>query len=116
MAASSPEIVSSDVIAGVVIVRPLAHADDRGRFAETYRRSWFPEGSEMVQGSRSDRVAGSVVGIHYHLEQADYWYVMRGTARVVLHDLREGSPTDGATVTLEMGEAHECGLYIPPGV
>ena len=121
MAASSPDIVPSDDIAGVVIVRPLAHVDDRGRFAETYRRSWFPEGSEMVQGSRSDKVAGSLVGIHYHLHQADYWYVMRGTARVVLHDLREGSPTEGATLTFDIGDGdvgdgRECGVYIPPGV
>src|SRR5919202_2176598 len=116
MAASSPEIVPSDVITGVVLVRPLVHADERGRFAETYRRSWFPEATEMVQGSRSDRVAGTVVGIHYHLEQADYWYVVRGTARVVLHDLREGSPTEASTITLEMGDADECGLFIPPGV
>ena len=37
------------------------------------------------------------MGLHYHLHQADYWYVLRGRARVVLHDLRQGSPTDGAT-------------------
>src|SRR5947209_5411498 len=116
MAASSPEITSSDVIVGVVIVRPLTHGDDRGRFAETYRRSWFPEGAEMVQGSRSDKVAGSLVGLHYHLHQADYWYVTRGTARVVLHDLREGSPTEGATLSIDIGDANECGVYIPPGV
>ena len=46
MAASSPEIVESDVIVGVVIVRPAAHGDDRGRFSETYRRSWFPDGRD----------------------------------------------------------------------
>src|SRR5262249_2598751 len=113
MAASSPEVMPSDAIAGVVVVRPLARGDDRGRSAETYRRSWFP-GREMVQGNRSDKVAGSLVGLHYHLHQADYWYVVRGTARVVLHDLREGSPTEGATLTFDMGDGNECGVYIPP--
>jgi dTDP-4-dehydrorhamnose 3,5-epimerase len=116
MAASSPEIAESDVILGVVIVRPAAHGDDRGRFSETYRRSWFPDGREMIQGNRSDKLAGSVVGLHYHLHQADYWYATRGVARVVLHDLREGSPTEGATLMLDMGDGHECGIYIPPGV
>ena len=58
----------------------------------------------MVQGNRSDRRAGSVVGLHYHLHQADYWYVPEGRARVVLHDLREGSPTDGNTLVLDLGE------------
>jgi dTDP-4-dehydrorhamnose 3,5-epimerase len=107
---------ASEVIADVVVVAPTVHADERGRFVETYRRSWFPLGREMVQGSRSDKAAGALVGLHYHLHQADYWYVPRGRALVVLHDLREGSPTDGATLTLEIGDAHELGVFIPPGV
>ena len=66
---------------------------------------WFPLGREMVQGNRGDRVAGSVVGLHYHLHQADYWYVPYGSCRVVLHDLRTGSATDGATQTIDLGRA-----------
>jgi dTDP-4-dehydrorhamnose 3,5-epimerase len=34
----------------------------------------------------------------------------------VLHDLRSGSPTDGATVSLEVDEANALGVWIPPGV
>ena len=42
-------------------------------------------------------------------------------ARVVLHDLRDGSPTDGATLTIDLGErpdgTHDHrGVFIPPGV
>src|SRR5438874_853822 len=109
-------VTESDAIAGVVIVEPDSHGDERGRFVESYRRSWFPHGREMVQGNRSDKQAGALVGLHFHLHQADYWYVPRGRALVVLHDLREGSPTEGATLTLEMGEGHEVGVCIPPGV
>jgi len=54
----------------------------------------------MTQANRSEKQAGAIVGLHYHLHQADYWYVLRGTARVVLHDLRLGSPTDGATLCI----------------
>ncbi len=39
-----------------------------------------------------------------------------GTARVVLHDLREGGPTDGATLTLELSGENHHGVFIPPGV
>ena len=106
----------SGAIEGVVVVTPDVHADERGRFVETYRRSWFPLGREMVQGNRSDRQAGSVVGLHFHLHQADYWYVTRGRARVVLHDLRVGSPTERTTTTLELGGEEERGVFIPPGV
>jgi len=110
------EVKESETIAGVYLVQPSAHGDERGRFVESYRRSWFPAGREMVQGNRSDKTGGSLVGLHYHLHQADYWYFLRGSARVILHDLREGSPTDGATLALEMGDADGRGVFIPPGV
>lgn len=116
MGASSLDIEQCAAIEGVVLVRPVSHGDERGRFTETYRRSWFPQGREMVQGNRSDKQAGSLVGLHYHLRQADYWYATRGVARVVLHDLREGSPTEGNTFCFDMGDGNECGVYIPPGV
>lgn len=111
-----PKVTAATEIADVYVVSPDHHGDDRGRFAETYRRSWFPLGREMVQQSRSDKQQGSVVGLHYHLHQADYWYVTRGHARVVLHDLRVGSPSEGATMLLEIGDPDERGVFIPPGV
>ena len=111
-----PSIIFSDRIADVVVVEPDPHGDERGRFVETYRRQWFPLGREMVQGNRSEKQAGAIVGLHYHLHQADYWYVLRGRARVVLHDLRVGSPTDGATLLLDLDGDEDRGLFIPPGV
>jgi dTDP-4-dehydrorhamnose 3,5-epimerase len=111
-----PSIVPSKIIDDVVVVEPDVHGDERGRFVETYRRQWLPLGREMVQSNRSEKEAGAVVGLHYHLHQADYWYVLRGTARVVLHDLREGSPTDGATEVLDLSGEQDRGLFIPPGV
>jgi dTDP-4-dehydrorhamnose 3,5-epimerase len=111
-----PTITESEVIADVMVVEPDRHGDERGRFVETYRRSWFPLGREMVQGNRSEKQAGAVVGLHYHLHQADYWYVLRGRARVVLHDLRASSATDGATLTIDLDGDEDRGLFIPPGV
>jgi dTDP-4-dehydrorhamnose 3,5-epimerase len=117
-------VAESAVIAGVHIVSPQVFADPRGCFVETYRREWIPSGREMIQGNRGDRQAGTVVGLHYHLHQADYWYVPFGMARVVLHDLREGSPTDGATEVIDLGskpgtagaDHDHRGIFIPPGV
>ena len=111
-----PTVTTSDAIEGVHIVEPDIHGDQRGLFIESYRREWFPNGREMVQANRANRQAGALVGLHYHLHQADYWYVPFGTAMVVLHDLREGGPSDGATLSLELtGENHR-GVFIPPGV
>ncbi len=110
------ELKLSEEIDGVVVVIPESHGDARGRFVETYRRSWFPLGREMVQGNRSEKQAGALVGLHYHLHQADYWYATRGRLRVVLHDLRVGSPTDGNTASFDIGEHNDHGVFIPPGV
>ena len=113
------DVRHSLLIDAVVVVNPEVHADQRGIFVETWRRQWIPGGREMVQTNRADRQAGSLVGLHYHLHQADFWYVAAGRARVVLHDLRVGSPTDGATESFNLGgdgTARHRGVYIPPGV
>ncbi|CAB4365565.1 MAG: dTDP-4-dehydrorhamnose 3,5-epimerase [Actinobacteria bacterium] len=106
----------SDLIAGVHVVEPSIHGDQRGLFIETYRREWFPNAREMLQSNRSNKQQGALVGLHYHLHQADYWYTPVGTIRVVLHDLRDGGPTDGATQTIDISGENHLGVYIPPGV
>jgi dTDP-4-dehydrorhamnose 3,5-epimerase len=110
------DLIPSALIDDVVLVRPDVHGDERGRFVETYRRSWFPDRPEMIQGNRSEKQAGAVVGLHFHLHQADYWYALRGQVRVVLHDLRVGSRTDGVTEVIELDGEVDQGVYIPPGV
>lgn len=111
-----PDIDRSTVITGVVVVTPDVQGDERGRMLETYRQEWVPGSPAMVQANRADRRAAALVGLHFHRHQADYWYVAAGTARVVLHDLRQASPTDGATMAFDMGTGNERGVYIPPGV
>ena len=107
-------------VAGVVVARPERHGDERGRFVETYRAEWFPDTAPMVQGNHAERRAGTLVGLHFHRRQTDYWYVVRGHARAVVHDLRVGSPTEGATAAVDLGEIggdhNHLGLLIPPGV
>jgi dTDP-4-dehydrorhamnose 3,5-epimerase len=116
-----PKIEKSETIDGVMLVTPDMYGDSRGFFIETYRREWFPQGREMIQGNRGDRKADSVVGFHYHLHQADYWYVPFGACRVILHDLRIGSPTQRNTLSIDIGTqidgSHDhTGIFIPPGV
>lgn len=116
-----PRVYECESIRDVLLVKPDVHGDDRGYFVETYRRSWLPLGREMVQGNRGDRKAGCIVGLHYHLHQADFWYVPFGSCRVVLHDIRDGSPTYGNTFTIDIGMqpdgTHDhTGVFIPPGV
>ena len=110
-------VVPSENIEGVYVATPEVHGDERGFFVETYRREWIPNGSrEMVQANRGDRPSGCIVGLHYHLHHADYWYIPFGVVRVVLHDLRFGSPTEGATQHTDLDGNQHRGIYIPPGV
>ena len=104
------------MIDGVVVRDLVVHGDERGRFIETYRREWVPGAREMIQANRGDRQAGCVVGLHFHRKQADWWYVVEGTARVVLHDLRVGSPSEGRTMSFDQTGDRPQGVYIPPGV
>ena len=111
------DVMPSDVISGVVVVEPTLWTDPRGFFAETFRQEWLPEGAPlMVQGNRADRSANTLVGLHYHRFQSDYWYVPFGRVLAALHDLRVSSPTRGASLTVELDPIAHRGLYIPPGV
>jgi dTDP-4-dehydrorhamnose 3,5-epimerase len=104
-------------IHGARLLPLTSHPDERGSFTEVYRRSWLPDGKEMVQGNLSFSRAGALRGLHFHRRQADYWCVVQGTALVGLYDLRRGSPTEGekAEVGLSSQGPGQV-LYIPPGV
>ena len=107
---------ASDHIDGVHFVQPKPIDDDRGRFAEIFRQDWIPGAREMVQVNRSFSKAGVLRGMHYHLFQADYWYVIQGHAYVALFDFRASSKTAEKSETFEIKEGDDTGLYIPPGV
>jgi dTDP-4-dehydrorhamnose 3,5-epimerase len=111
------EILELDVIAGVKLAKLEIWADERGRFMETFRKAWFPERSwEIIQTNCSQSQAHVLRGLHYHLEQVDYWFAPRGMIRAVLVDLRRSSPTRGVSRTLEIGDDNPIGVFIPIGI
>jgi len=59
---------------------------------------------------------GMIKGFHYHKLQTDMWFVATGKALIVLHDLREDSPTKGETQTLTTGVGEYKLISIPVGV
>ena len=107
----------SDLIEGVFSVDLEAHGDQRGRFAEIFRKEWFPQRSwEKVQWSRSESQAGTLRGLHYHHQQVDYWHCATGRMRAGLVDLRQTSPTRGQAQIVELDQERLTGLFIPAGV
>jgi dTDP-4-dehydrorhamnose 3,5-epimerase len=109
-------VIEATTIDGVIIVEPKVWGDDRGFFVETFRQEWLGDAPAMVQANRADRRGDTLVGMHYHLHQADYWYVPTGEVLVALHDLRTSSPTDRVSLMFELGGGSHRGVYIPPGV
>ena len=46
----------------------------------------------------------TIKAFHWHKKQDDLWFVASGKAHIVLHDLRQESPTCGTTETVTAGE------------
>lgn len=59
---------------------------------------------------------GTIKAFHWHARQDDLWFAASGKIRVVLHDLREGSPTKGQTDVLTAGAGDYKLIVIPTGV
>ncbi len=103
------------MIAGVKVKKLLKHCDDRGFFAELVR-----EDENILerfgQASISMSYPGVIKAFHYHDYQDDLWFFPSGNAQVVLHDIREDSPSKGETEVYYMGEENPILLLIPKGV
>ena len=109
-------------LAGPILLEPRAFADDRGFFAETYRREWhaqvgIPEQETFIQDNHSRSTRGVVRGMHFHIGDgvAKLVRCARGKIVDVLVDLRQGSPTYGEWEGYELDEQSLRVLYVPIG-
>lgn len=105
------------MIGGVALKPLVRHPDERGYFTELIRVTdgFFSEG--FGQLSHSHMTEGVVKAWHIHETQIDWWYVVRGTLKAALFDMREGSPTLRELNEFVLGEGGQnCILKIPAGV
>lgn len=103
------------MIAGVRVKRLTVHADDRGTLVEVLRDD-DPLFATIRQTTYTEAYPGVIKAFHLHRRQTDIWFFAAGMAQVVLHDLREESPTRGETDVFYMGERNPMVLAIPAGV
>jgi len=116
-------------IEGVMVKTFRKHVDQRGYFIEQLKRGDvddegrpfipdqpFAQMSRSLAYARGGNPPELVKAFHWHKRQWDYWDFVQGNARVVLVDLREGSPTEGRIQALIMGEHAPRMVAIPPYV
>lgn len=102
-------------IEGVVIEELKTWPDDRGYFREIFRTKGAALG-DIAQLSATMSYPGVIKAFHYHQQQDDLWYCVKGMIQAVLYDRREGSRTKGVTQVVAMGEHRPANLFIPHGV
>ena len=103
------------MIDGVVVKTLKPIADERGYLMEILR-SDDPFFEKFGQIYLTVVYPGVVKGWHYHKRQVDHFCVVKGMAKVVLYDDREGSKTQGEVNEFFMGEKNPILLRIPAGV
>ena len=103
------------MIEGVKVKELKVVPDERGLLMEMWR-SDDPDFKRFGQVYVTMVYPGVVKAWHYHKKQTDHFVCLGGMAKVVLHDLREGSPTRGETDEFVIGWQRQRLIVIPPGV
>jgi dTDP-4-dehydrorhamnose 3,5-epimerase len=101
---------------GPILLEATVRGDERGFFAETYRRNvladlGIPE--EFVQDNHSRSTRGVMRGIHYQPGMAKLVRAARGVILDVVVDIRPGSETFGAWEAHELSDDNARQLYVP---
>lgn len=109
-------------IEGVIIVEPTYFGDDRGFFAETYKKSEFIKNGipyDFVQDNHSCSSKGVLRGLHYQIgasAQGKLVRVTKGRVWDVAVDIRKESPTFKQWVGVELSAQNRKMFFIPPGL
>jgi len=100
-------------IEGVKVKQLKVLPDDRGQLAEILRSDW-DEFVKFGQVYYTTARPGVVKAWHYHKIQTDYFFCIKGKAKVALYDSRPESPTYKEINEFMVGEINPALIVIPP--
>ncbi len=109
-------------IEGVLILEPRVFEDSRGYFFESFNQEEFEIAVgqvDFVQDNESKSSYGVVRGLHFQKgehAQAKLVRVVKGSVLDVAVDIREGSPTFGKHVAVELTGENHLQLFLPRGM
>lgn len=105
----------------VLVIEPRVFGDARGFFFESYNERVFREATGLavsfVQDNHSRSAQGVLRGLHYQTQQPQgkLVRVARGSVFDVAVDIRKNSPRFSQWVGVELSEANQRQLWVPPG-
>ena len=105
----------------ILLIEARVIGDDRGYFLESYKRSEFLANGitqAFVQDNISHSTRGVLRGLHYQKHpkaQAKLITALQGRIFDVAVDIRQGSPTYGQWVGVELAAQDFRMLYVPMG-
>jgi len=109
-------------IPDVIICEPSLFGDDRGYFVETFREdkleTFLGYKIDFCQDNESKSSYGVLRGLHYQLapySQTKLVRVIEGRVLDIAVDIRDGSPTFGKHISVELTGENKKQLLIPRG-
>lgn len=112
--------VSSTDLPEVLLIEPDVFSDARGFFFESFNAKRFAEvtglSADFVQDNHSKSSRGVLRGLHYQLgkPQGKLVRVVEGSVFDVTVDIRQGSPSFGQWVGVELTAENKKQLWVPP--
>ncbi len=100
------------MIDGVTVKQLRLIPDERGRLMEIVRTD-DKDFTKFGQVYMTTAYPGVVKAWHYHKLQDDHMTVLKGMAKIVLYDDREGSPTRGEINEFFLGDHNHILIHIP---
>lgn len=114
--------ITETKLKGCFLIEPTVFRDDRGYFFESFNATDFNgaigQNINFVQDNQSFSKKGVIRAIHYQrgeFAQAKLVRVLSGRVLDVAVDLRQGSPTFGQHVALELTAENKKQLFLPRG-
>jgi dTDP-4-dehydrorhamnose 3,5-epimerase len=111
---------SSTDLPEVLLIEPDVFSDARGFFFESFNAKRFAEvtglSADFVQDNHSLSKRGTLRGLHYQLSrpQGKLVRVVEGAVFDVAVDIRQGSPSFGQWVGVELTAENKKQLWVPP--
>ena len=108
-------------IPDVLILEPKVFGDERGFFFESFNQATFDAAIgkkvQFVQDNHSRSAKNVLRGLHYQIQQPQgkLVRVVQGAVYDVAVDIRQGSPTFGQHVGLELSAENKRMLWVPEG-